>query len=101
MTNRTVEISEEEAVAREAIGQARDEGRTIPAPVMVFMTGESMMIVRELAEICGIAEQEVIGMALQDFYRKVKEREATDRQPRKQATNTDANGPSKDPFAPF
>lgn len=71
---RTVSISDEERDAREAIGQTRDESRTIPAPTMVLFTGESQMMVDEIAELCGIPPQEVVAVALQDFYAKILKR---------------------------
>ncbi len=73
---RTVSISDEEKDAREAIGQARDESRTIPAPTMVLFTGESQMVVDEIAELCGIPPQEVVAVALQEFHAKILKRAA-------------------------
>lgn len=101
MPTRAVEVSEEEAAAREAIGQAREEGRTIPSPAVVVMTGESLMKVQELAELCGIEEQEVVALALQDLYLKVKQRATTDRNPGNETKDADPTSGDQDPFRAF
>ena len=73
-------MSAEEESALDLLGQSNDEGRSIPAPEMVLFTGETALKVQELADICGISSQEVIGLALQDLYNKVKAREKAERE---------------------
>lgn len=108
MVTRAVEISEEEAEAREAIGLARQEGRTIPSPAVVIIPGESLMILTDISNLCGVSEEDVVAMALQDLYLKVKEREKqeksapkNDRKPVPDTQDDDQGGGGESPFKPF
>ena len=67
-------MTAEEEQALGQMGQAHDEGRSLPAPEMVLFTGETAMKVRELSELCEVEPQEVIGIALQNLYDKVHAR---------------------------
>jgi hypothetical protein len=71
MATRATPISPEEEIARDAIGQSREAGRSIPSPTMVMFTGETQMMVEELAETLGISPQEVVGIALQQFHQRL------------------------------
>lgn len=82
MATRARPLTEEEEQALEEVGQTHEEGRSIPAPEMVLFTGETALKVRELSELCGIEPQEVIGVALQNLYNTVKEREKAEREGR-------------------
>ena len=106
MAQKARPLTAEESDSLEKLGQAREEGKTIPAPEMVLFTGETALKVRELAEMCGIDSQEVIGVALQKLYEEVharakEEREADDRQTRSQAKQAAGADEGSDPFRPF
>ncbi len=47
------------------MGQLRDDGRTIPSPVMVVMTGESQLELEAMAEEMNMSPQDVVAYALQ------------------------------------
>ena len=97
-------MTPEEEHALEQLGQANEEGRAIPAPEMVLFTGETALKVRELSDLCGIEPQEVIGVALQNLYELVKEREKAEREGKKPAEKS-ASKPQEsqnsDPFRPY
>lgn len=97
-------MTQEEEFALEQLGQSHDEGRTIPAPEMVLFTGETALKVRELSELCGIEPQEVIGVALQNLYELVKEREKAEREgkkPEAKASKEPQGSGNQDPFRPY
>lgn len=98
-------MTAEEAEALEAMGQAHEEGRALPAPEMVLFTGETALKVRELSDLCGIQPQEVIGVALQNLYELVKERERQEREGKAEeaqgATRKPQAAKSGDPFRPY
>ncbi len=99
---RAISISSEEQDAREAIGQAREDGRTIPAPTVVLFTGETQMVVDEIAELCGMSPQDVVALALQEFHKKVHERAraATGGQSAGDEKQVDSDSGSRGSFSP-
>ena len=104
MATRARALSADEEQALDSLGQAHEEGRSIPAPEMVLFTGETALKVRELGEICGIGAQEVIGVALQNLYDLVKKRERDEKAAEAKRAEDGAREPEDvgnlDPFRP-
>jgi len=113
MAQKARPMSEEEADALDQLGQAHEEGRVLPAPEMVLFTGETALKVRELADMTKLPPQEVIGVALQQFYDRVHQRakeereaaatrgKADDRQIGGDASQGSPEPDDRDPFRPW